>query len=1277
LLGSIALAQQYDSNVSIAGKWTRQTWSNIAGPKILNLTSAAAFYQASTVTAFSDSSFVNLGDNSGTRSSGFITPTTTGYYRFWLSGDDEAQLFLSTDSARKNRQSVIGLGYPTLDKGWDKYLNQRSEKILLNANTKYYIEVLHKNAVANDHAAVSWALENGIRNWTFDEQGRDWAQQIGVTVNQSTTTSGFPASLAIDSDPNTYSYTSGVAGDWWQLDLGQDRIIDAVELKNRLDAGKNRLSNFRVSILNASNAVVMSQDFYPITGYVGFKEIWQLTQSVTGRKIKVQILGLNRAGDMILNLSEVAVWGRANAVVGDATIVRPSAIQASDYASGTAPASGTTADKAIDNNIGTINHTLNTVNNWWLVDLGTTRLIDTVEIVNRNSNSSTQVRLSNYRLSLLDPAGVVVTSKDFYPVSGFTEAVERWELPTSVTGRFLRIDSLGLNRMGDYYFHFAEVRVLGRENAALTNRGLRQNIPAAVMSSYAPGLSDDKDNDGMLDSWETLYGFNPLVFETGNKAGNADPDGDLQNNASESYAGANPNIAASLVGFLSREEWYDMPYYVLGKTRKNPRYFEAPQRQTLQQGSASGFLPDEYSAGRVRGSITPTVTGNYRFWISSWTAGELWLSTTGDKYRKRRLCGLSSELGTMNGIGIEEQNLWDWYPSQMSQDVYLTAGTAYYLEADYQFGHRSSGQISLAWAQSGGVREAIPASILKSYIKTTDDLDDDYLPDAWETLYGLNPNDNGRLDLAKQGEWGDFDSDGINNREEYVLGANPANADTDGDGLKDGEERSTGSDPLVAQTGNVVVNTVNIGTVAASSTGNTMTSGGLISDNFRGSVEWDFTVPSSGLWMLRLRAELLGSVFGNESVPLNFWIDGKKVGRKIVNFGDGRGGMAQIITPSLTVGTHRLKVLVDNMIARRSVKIVSLEVLQSTNAATLLATENFLITPSGVSSRTSPLCLEGKSRDLVSTSVNSQSVNLGTGLGHWYANVPLANNANLQSFAVAYETGSASTATAYWQATNVLNAETLTIRKGDSLRVGAWIAGNSTSTATLNSSAGGSFNVTADSTVAIPFANAGTFTVTATVSTGQSATLTVIVRDAPVNWSTILDMLEGIASPKLYHNSSTDGLAFDCGNAASLQLDVGNNGVAMRVANQPNVYEFGVAARLGVGGPIMMVKPVNVIGLSDALQNDLTAASAGPISGYKLITSPLTVTNLPVGGSVVVTIFRAGMIFPNGSTTRTITNADLNNGSTILEFLYPLGTSGGYCHANSVYGRNGEFLGDR
>jgi hypothetical protein len=68
------------------------------------------------------------------------------------------------------------------------------------------------------------------------------------------------------------------------------------------------LSNFRVSVLNDSSNDIWHQDFKgPVAQ--GGSESFKPEPPVTGRVVKVQILGMNNENNGILSLAEVKVFG--------------------------------------------------------------------------------------------------------------------------------------------------------------------------------------------------------------------------------------------------------------------------------------------------------------------------------------------------------------------------------------------------------------------------------------------------------------------------------------------------------------------------------------------------------------------------------------------------------------------------------------------------------------------------------------------------------------------------------------------------------------------------------------------------------------------------------------------------------------------------------------------------------------------------------------------------------------------------------------------------------
>jgi N-acetylmuramoyl-L-alanine amidase len=102
--------------------------------------------------------------------------------------------------------------------------------------------------------------------------------------------------------------------------------------------------------------------------------------------------------------------------------------------------------------------------------------------------------------------------------------------------------------------------------------------------------------------------------------------------------------------------------------------------------------------------------------------------------------------------------------------------------------------VSVAWQPPGESRTLIPPSAYSHHLPSLVDAEDDYLPNTWESIFGLNPTLNGRTD-RRQAQDGDHDRDTLSNLREYQLGTNPTNPDTDGDGLRDDFEVHSPLDP--------------------------------------------------------------------------------------------------------------------------------------------------------------------------------------------------------------------------------------------------------------------------------------------------------------------------------------------------------------------------------------------------------------------------------------------------------------------------------------------------
>jgi large repetitive protein len=138
------------------GSITRDYWSTIYGQAVSDIPLTTTPTSSSTITIFETGQ--DIGDNYGERMRGYICPPQSGAYTFWISGDDNVELWLSTSSDPAVKVKIAYVNGSTAYRQWDRYTTQKSASINLVAGTRYYIEALHKESLAGDHVSVGWQL---------------------------------------------------------------------------------------------------------------------------------------------------------------------------------------------------------------------------------------------------------------------------------------------------------------------------------------------------------------------------------------------------------------------------------------------------------------------------------------------------------------------------------------------------------------------------------------------------------------------------------------------------------------------------------------------------------------------------------------------------------------------------------------------------------------------------------------------------------------------------------------------------------------------------------------------------------------------------------------------------------------------------------------------------------------------------------------------------------------------------------------------------------------
>jgi uncharacterized protein (DUF1800 family) len=137
----------------------REVWNNLEGSTIADLT-LSPDYPSAPVLRTVDPTFaapVNWAERYGVRMRAFLTPTTSGNYTFYVSGDDGFELWLSTNDSAANKVKIASSASYTNPLQWTKYASQKSADIALVAGQRYYIEAQAKEGYGGDHLAVAWA----------------------------------------------------------------------------------------------------------------------------------------------------------------------------------------------------------------------------------------------------------------------------------------------------------------------------------------------------------------------------------------------------------------------------------------------------------------------------------------------------------------------------------------------------------------------------------------------------------------------------------------------------------------------------------------------------------------------------------------------------------------------------------------------------------------------------------------------------------------------------------------------------------------------------------------------------------------------------------------------------------------------------------------------------------------------------------------------------------------------------------------------------------------
>ena len=275
---------------------------------------------------------------------------------------------------------------------------------------------------------------------------------LSKPASQSSTGWGGIASRGVDGNisgqwgQGGISHTNSESNPWWKVDLQDLHEISSMKVFNREDCCSDRLSNFKVTVLNGSSEVWS----YTHNGIPTYETDIAVAGVVIGDTVQVSLAGNNR----ILSLAEVQVWSPNDVAPTTSAPTVPPAPTLSPTESPTeTPTNGPTrsptrptpsptitptktpitsaptragnvnvargksasqsttgwggsASRGVDGNISGqwsrsgITHTNTQSNPWWKVDLQSSYDISKITVYNRQDCCSE--RLANFKVTIFD-----------------------------------------------------------------------------------------------------------------------------------------------------------------------------------------------------------------------------------------------------------------------------------------------------------------------------------------------------------------------------------------------------------------------------------------------------------------------------------------------------------------------------------------------------------------------------------------------------------------------------------------------------------------------------------------------------------------------------------------------------------------------------------------------------------------------------------------------------------------------------------------------------------
>ncbi len=177
--------------------------------------------------------YVDWKDNYGDRARAYVTPPETGAYTFWISGDDNCELWLSSDDKPENARLIAQVASWTGNEEWGKEAGQKTV-VTLAKGQRYYMEALHKEGGGGDSMTVAWGgpgIGAGPKVITGDYVTAPDPALPGTdaTLGARFATAPQPASGATEISSPLFQWTAGATAVMHEVYMGTNPTLGAAE----------------------------------------------------------------------------------------------------------------------------------------------------------------------------------------------------------------------------------------------------------------------------------------------------------------------------------------------------------------------------------------------------------------------------------------------------------------------------------------------------------------------------------------------------------------------------------------------------------------------------------------------------------------------------------------------------------------------------------------------------------------------------------------------------------------------------------------------------------------------------------------------------------------------------------------------------------------------------------------------------------------------------------------------------------------------------------------